>query len=123
MNAFEVWRDPSTGVVFYFSHSDEAFTTGVMLLPAHSKLPKHNRPLACENLVQVSGKCLMTVFDENDHGTEHVLEVGDALRMKKGQYHIHANPYDEPSHTLFKAEGDITAIVKSVRETFEKVGK
>lgn len=121
MNAFEAWQDPSTGVTFYFSHSDENFTTGVMVIPAGTELPKHNRPKAFENLVQVSGKCLMKLFDDQDKATEHVLEVGDTLRMDKGQFHIHSNPYDQPSATLFKAEGDITAVVKVVRETFERV--
>jgi quercetin dioxygenase-like cupin family protein len=122
MSAFEVWQDPATKVTFYFSHSDENFTTGVMVIPAGAELSKHNRPKAFENLVQVSGKCLMKVFDENDQPTSHILEVGDTLRMEKGQFHIHSNPYDEPSVTLFKAEGDITEVVKVVRETFEKLG-
>lgn len=121
MSAFEVWRDSSTSVVFYFSHSDETFTTGVMLIPPDSALPKHNRPLAYENLIQLSGKCKITVFDTQDHGTDHILSVDDSFRMEKGQYHIHANPFDEPSLTFFKAEGDITEIVKVLRESFERV--
>ena len=121
LQAFEVWEDPQTHVRFYFSHSDEQFTTGVMVIPAHTELPKHNRPFAIENLVQVSGKCLMKVFDENDIATEHILEPGDNLSMAKGQYHIHANPNDEPSATLFKAVGDITSIVATLRENFTRI--
>ncbi len=121
MNPFEVWEDPATGVRFYFSHSDTNFTTGVMMIPAGKELAKHNRPLAVENLVQVSGKCLMKVFDENDSSTDHILEVGSVLSMPKGQYHIHSNPYQETSYTLFKAVGDITAIVENVRQNFKKV--
>lgn len=121
MSAFEVWQDPATKVIFYFSHSDENFTTGVMIIPPGAELPKHNRPKAFENLVQVSGTCLMKLFDEDGEATDHVLEVGSTLRMEKGQFHIHSNPYDEASATLFKAEGDITEVVKVVRETFERV--
>ncbi len=120
MIEFEAWKDPITGVVFQFSHSDENLTTGVMMLPSKSELPKHNRPKAFENLLQVAGKCEMTVF-KGDETTKHVLEPGSSLRMEKGQHHIHANPYDEPSYTLFKAEGDITEIMTVLRANFEKV--
>lgn len=121
MQAFEVWEDPQTHVRFYFSHSDNQFTTGVMVIPPHTELPKHNRPLAVENLVQVSGACLMKVFDENDVPTDHALKIGDNLSMPKGQFHIHANPNDEPSATLFKAVGDITAVVDVLRRNFTPI--
>lgn len=122
MTPFEIWKDPDTGVVFYFSHSDEKLTTGVMMIPPGAALPKHNRPHAYENLVQVGGKCQMTVFDKNGNSTKHILNVNNSLRMQKGQFHIHANPYDEPSYTLFKAEGDITEIMKVLRSAFERIG-
>ena len=122
MNSFETWRDPKTNVEFCFSHSDTDFTTGVMYLPPHSELPKHNRPKAFENLQQISGKCQMTVFElDSEDSFDEVLSPGDILQMKKGQYHIHANPFDEKSFTLFKAEGDITDIMKVLRENFQKI--
>lgn len=120
---FEVWQDPQTKVIFYFSHSDENLTTGVMEIPAGAELPKHNRPKAFENLVQVSGKCQINVFDDADNATEHILEAGDTLRMGKGQYHIHSNPFNETSYTLFKAEGDITEIMKVLRSNFIRLGE
>lgn len=118
---FEVWQDPQTKVIFYFSHSDENLTTGVMEIPAGAELPKHNRPKAFENLVQVSGKCLIKVFDDNDNATEHILEAGDSLRMEKGQFHIHSNPFNETSYTLFKAEGDITEVMQVLRDNFTRL--
>jgi hypothetical protein len=39
MTPFEVWQDPKTKVIFYFSHSDEKLTTGVMEIPAGAELP------------------------------------------------------------------------------------
>jgi quercetin dioxygenase-like cupin family protein len=69
---FEVWQDPNTKVIFYFSYSDENLTTGVMEIPAGAELPKHNRPKAFENLIQVSGKCLMKVFYDTDNVIEHI---------------------------------------------------
>lgn len=87
-----------------------------------AELPKHNRPTAFENLMQVSGRCKMVLLsDEGQVQEERVLEHPDAIRFEKGQWHIHSNPFDEVSVTLFKGEGDITAIVQKVRETFTKV--
>ncbi len=93
-----------------------------MDIPAGAELPKHSRPKAFENLVQISGKCLMKIFDDADSVTEHTLGVGDKLRMDKGQYHIHSNPFSETSVTLFKAEGDITEVMKVLRENFTRIG-
>lgn len=123
MGAFETWKDPATGVEFSFSHSDEKLTTGVMYLPPHSELPKHNRPKAFENLKQIAGKCQMTIFDlDGEEPFDKVLNPGDTLRMEKAQFHIHANPFDEKSYTLFKAEGDITEVMKVLRENFQRIG-
>ncbi len=122
MMPFETWKDPATGVEFVFSHSDENFTTGVMYIPPHSELPKHNRPKAFENLKQIAGKCNMIVFDlEGDGSFSKVLSPGDELSMEKGQFHIHANPFEEKSYTLFKAEGDITEVMRALRENFMRI--
>ncbi len=121
MAPFEIWQDPITKVRFYFSHSDKDLTTGVMEIPSGAELPKHNRPKAFENLVQVAGQCVIKVFNGDDV-TEHTLNVGDTLRMEKGQHHIHSNPFSETSQTLFKAEGDITEVIKVLREGFTRLG-
>jgi quercetin dioxygenase-like cupin family protein len=102
MTAIEAWEDPQTNVRFYITHSDEHFTTGVTVMPPHTELPQHNRPLAVENLAQVAGSCLIKLVGEDGVLTEHVLETGDNLSIPQGQFHIHANPHDEPSVTLFK---------------------
>ncbi len=121
--AFEIWDDPTGKVRFCFSHSDKDFTTGVMIIQPGAELPKHNRPLAYENLLQLSGKCKMSLLTEDgEPEREVVLGPSDTLRMNKSQWHVHANPFSEPSLTFFKAEGDITEIVKTLRETFTKVG-
>lgn len=123
MSVFETWESPDKQARFCFSHSDEQFTTGVLILQPGAQLPKHNRPLAFENLLQLSGECVMTILkDEADQGEGHTLRPGDSLRMEKGQWHIHANPFPAASLTLFKAEGDITSVMKTVRETFTRIG-
>lgn len=122
MSAFEVWESPDGQARFYFSHFDKIFTAGVMMLRPGAQLPKHNRPLAVENLVQVGSECQMTLLDDHDEiEEEHVLKTGDTLRMKKGQWHIHANPFPDISLTLFKAEGDITTVMAVLRESFTKI--
>ncbi len=93
-----------------------------MILEPGAELPKHNRPLAYENLLQLEGKCRVTLIGEDGLVESlHVLNPNDSLRMQKGQWHIHANPFDKTSLTFFKAEGDITEIVKILRETYSKV--
>jgi len=122
MAAFEVWDSPDGQVRFCFSHTGSDFTTGVMILQPGAALPKHNRPLAYEHLLQLSGNCMMTLIAED--GAEqsvHNLKPGDSLHMEKGQWHIHANPNETASYTLFKAEGDITAILDNLRKTFTQV--
>jgi quercetin dioxygenase-like cupin family protein len=121
MNPIEAYESKDRGVKFYFTHSDDKFTTGVMVIRPQYELPKHNRPLAVENLVQISGTCLMKLFTELDEVTEHILAPGTYLQIKQGQYHIHANPYDVESVTLFKAEGDITAVMEVLRKEFSKI--
>ncbi len=122
MSSFEVWASPDGQARFYFSHSDKKFTTGVLMLQPGAQLPKHNRPLAHENLIQVGGECQMTLMDDaGEIKEEHVLRVGDSLRMNRGQWHIHANPFPNASLTLFKAEGDITAVVNTLRKSFTKI--
>ncbi len=120
-NAIEIYQSPDGKATFYFSHSDSNFTTGVMVIEPNSSLPKHKRPLAFENLTQVSGKCLMTLFNEKDEAIEIELNVGEGIKMHKAQWHIHANPYNELSLTLFKAEGDISEVMKALKEFYRKL--
>lgn len=120
-NPIEIYETPDAQARFYFSHSDKYFSTGVLVLQPGAALPKHNRPLAIENLTQITGKCLMTLFDEHDKPRGIELKPGEGVRMYKGQWHIHANPYNEASVTLFKAEGDITEIMGALRKINNKI--
>lgn len=120
-NAIEIYESPDGKSTFYFTHSDKNQTTGVLVLQPRAALAKHNRPNAVENLTQISGKCLMTLFDAEDRPTEIELNPGEGVKMPKGQWHIHANPYNEVSVTLFKAEGDILEIMRVIREKNKKL--
>lgn len=117
----ENYIDKGKTVKFFFSHSSEKFTTGVMVIAPEKELQKHNRPLAVENLIQISGKCTMKLFNDDTEFTEHILMPGDYLQIPQGVFHIHANPFKTESITLFRAQGDITEIMKNIRETFDKL--
>lgn len=120
-NPIEIYETPEGGARFYFSHSDKNFTTGVLILQPKAALPRHNRPFAFENLTQVFGKCNMSLFDENNERVDYELKAGEGIRMPEGQWHIHGNPYNEISVTLFKAEGDITEIMNTLRQMNRKL--
>lgn len=117
---FEVWQNQDGSARFYFSHSDKNFKIGVGVLQPGSALPKHNRPKGFENLVQIEGKCQITIF-ENEQKIDRIVELnpGDLLRIAKGQWHIHANPFDKVSVTSFKLGGDITEIMDQLRQTHQ----
>lgn len=119
---FEMLEDTEGQARFCFAHVDKEFTTGVLLLKPDAELPKHYRPKAFENLLQVAGHSQVTLLNEaGDVEATYDLTPGTVLRMRKGQWHIHANPFDEPSVTQFKAEGDITEIVTGMRHKYNTV--
>lgn len=120
--AFEIWEDPAQQARFCFAHVSEEFSTGVLLLKSGAELPKHSRPLAYENLLQIEGRSQVILLDE-EGGIEATYDLtpGTGLRMEKGQWHIHTNPFTEPSVTQFKAEGDITEIVQDMRRRYAEV--
>lgn len=120
----EAWEDPETGVRFYITHFDRAFTTGVTVLPPHTELSAHTRRDATENLVQIGGRSLVKLLDAKGVVLkEYILSIGDSLIIAEGGLHIHANPYDEPSLTVFKAVGDTVDAVESLRQNFLSVVK
>jgi len=119
---FEIWEDPSGHVRFYFSYVSKSFSTGAIVMASDSELPRHHRPAAFENLVQLAGVSQLSLTDESGE-VQHTYELrpGTAIRMQKGQWHIHANPYDEESVTQFFADGDITDIIETVRHRYTKI--
>ncbi len=120
-NGIEIYQSEDGSVKFYIALVNKECSAGLLVLSPGSALPKHNRPLAVENLTQISGTCLMTLFDENDQTTEITLHVGEGVKMPKGQWHIHANPFQDTSITLWKAEGDIVDIINQIKQSYKKV--
>ncbi len=116
----EVYESESGDVRFYIAYSDNKISSGILVMKPYASLPKHNRPLAIENDTQISGKCLMTLFYDNREESVE-LGAGEGIQMDRGQWHIHANPFDDVSVTLWKAEGDITEILSVIRKSYRKI--
>lgn len=95
--------------------SDKNLSIGVLEINPGQELTKHNRPVL-ESLYQISGSCLMKIFNENGKINEKILKVDDTLDIEPNKYHIHSNPFEEKSITLWRASGDITEIIKNIRE-------
>jgi len=121
MNIIEAYEDKEGIVKFFFTHSDENFTTGIMIIKPNSELLKHNRPLAVENLIQIHGKCLIKLFSDENNFEEKLMFSGQSIQIPQAQFHIHANPYDEESVTLFLAQGDITKVMNVIRNDYNKI--
>ena len=103
--------------VMYLGESNENFSVGYLELNPFSSLTIHNRDTAIENLTQVKGKCVMIIFDKPT-GTNHLLHAGESLRLlPQAVWHIHANPFDEPSLTYWHFEGDIREVIEEIRKS------
>ncbi len=88
----------------------------VLELKPHSSLTIHNRWGGIENLTQVKGSCVMTIFDKPE-GTNYKLDEKDKLRIEpEGVWHIHSNPFDKPSLTYWHFEGDIRKIIEDIKK-------
>jgi len=121
MNFIEAYESKDKFVKFFFTHSSPEFTTGVMVIQPHKELPKHNRPWAIEHLVQISSSCVMKLFVDEKNFEEISMDPGAYIQIPQAQYHIHSNPTDQESVTLFRAEGDITKVMESIRKYFNEI--
>jgi quercetin dioxygenase-like cupin family protein len=110
--SFEMHKIPQGKILIAFS--DKNLSIGTLELNPNQESAKHERPVL-ESLFQLKGRCLMRLFGE-DGDKEVVLNEGDSLDIPPGNQHIHANPYDEVSLTLWKASGDIIKILDKIRE-------
>ena len=112
----EIFKLPQGEIIV--SYSDSKLSTGVLHLRPGQGLDKHNRPVA-EQLVQITGICNMKLFDGDSLLREVILRQGDSLVIPAHQYHIHSNSTNEASVTLWKFEGDITAVIQKIREQWQ----
>ncbi len=111
MMNFETYPLPQGKIMIAFS--DKNLSIGTLHLNPDQSLDKHNRPVL-ESLHQLQGKCVMRLFDPDE---EITLDEGDSIDITPERFHIHSNPSDKPSITLWKASGDITSIIQKIRES------
>lgn len=101
----------------YLGASDKKQSVGYLKLNPYTSLALHNRP-AVEKLTQVKGKSNMVLFRENGKDEVITMKKGDYLEIKpKNTWHIHANPTKEVCLQYWDFEGDVTGILKSIRES------
>jgi quercetin dioxygenase-like cupin family protein len=113
---FEKYKLSQGNIMIAFS--DKNLSIGVLEINPGQEMAKHNRPVL-ESLYQISGSCLMKIFSDDEKITEKILQVGDSLDIEPNKYHIHTNPFEEKSITLWKASGDITEIIENIRKNSE----
>jgi len=106
---FEIYKIPQGKIMIAFS--DKNLSVGTLELDPGKELSRHNRPVL-ESLFQLKGKCVMK-FDLQ----EIRMEEGDYLDIEPERFHVHSNPFDKPSLTFWKASGDITEVIKKIRES------
>ena len=104
----EQYNIPQGKILIAFS--DKQVSVGTLNLNPKQELPRHNRPVL-ESLFQIKGKCVMKFDDE-----ELTLKEGESVDIQPNRFHIHSNPFDEVSVTLWKASGDIIEIISKIRE-------
>ena len=96
--------------------SDENLSVGTLEINPGQELLKHNRPVL-ESLFQVEGKCVIKLFEDDGEIKEVILNKGESIDIPPTKFHIHSNPYDDISFTLWKATGDITDIIDNIRKS------
>jgi|SRR3989344_6781910 len=85
---------------------NENLSVGILVLHPNQQLPRHNRPVK-EELVQIHGKSVIKLFDNDKLIKEISIEEGKNLEISAMQYHVHSNPTDDKSITLWKFKGNI----------------
>ena len=93
--------------------SDKKLSVGTLELNPKQELARHNRPVL-ESLFQLKGSCVMK-FDDK----EVVLKEGETIDIQPNRFHVHSNLSSETSITLWKANGDITKIINSIKKSSE----
>lgn len=113
---FEKYDIPERYIMI--AYSDQNLSVGILEISPGKELSKHNRPVL-ESLFQIKGKCVMKLFEDDGSVNEVILEEGENTNIPLLKFHIHSNPYEEKSITLWKASGDITEIINKIRNNNE----
>ena len=97
----------------------ESFSKAIELNP-NQALAKHNRPVD-EELVQITGSSTIKLFDGDKVIKEVIIKENERFIIPANQYHIHANPNNKKSITLWQFTGDIVKVIEEIRTNFKKI--
>jgi mannose-6-phosphate isomerase-like protein (cupin superfamily) len=114
----EIYKIPQGKMVI--AYSSEKLSIGLLELDPKQELAKHDRP-CIENLIQISGTCMMKLFEGENLVKEVPLKENESLEIPANVFHIHSNPADEKSVTLWRFDSDITKVISSIRSSNPKL--
>jgi mannose-6-phosphate isomerase-like protein (cupin superfamily) len=115
---YELYKLPQGKIVF--AQSSKELNIGALYLNPQQALAKHNRSVT-EQLIQVVGSCVMKLFDGDTLVKEVTLHENDTLTIPANQFHMHTNPTDQLSVTIWKFEGDISEVLQGIRDNNKKL--
>ncbi|SRR6266480_646982 len=115
---YEIYKLPQGKITISISNKDVSI--GTLYLNPRQEYVKHNRPVT-EQLVQLVGSCVMKLFEGDTVVQEVTLHENKTLTIPANQFHMHTNPTDNISITMWKFEGDITEVIQKIRESNEKI--
>jgi len=115
---YEVYELPQGKIVL--TSITKNLSTGVLYLNPYKELLKHNRSVT-EQLLQVLGTCVIKLFDGELFTQEITLHENETLTIPANQFHVHKNPTNEASLTIWKFEGDILKVIQKIREANKKI--
>ena len=114
----EIYELPQGKITICFC--DETISIGLLELNPNQELPKHNRSVM-EELVQVYGSCVMKIFQKDKIAQEVRLTEGKKLEIPANVFHMHSNPTNEKSITLWKFEGNIVDVIENIRNNSKRI--
>lgn len=113
----EVYELPQGKITISFCNKN--LSVGLLELTPNQELEKHNRPVD-EELAQIHGSSTIKLFENHELVKEVVLSEGEKLIISANQSHIHSNPTNKKSITLWQFEGNIVDIIENIRKSFKK---
>lgn len=114
----EIYELPQGKMIIGFY--DKSLSVGLLELNSKQELTRHNRTVN-EELVQVSGSSVIKLFEGEELVKQVILKENEKVSIPANQYHVHSNPTDEKSITLWQFEGDILEVIENIRKKFKKL--
>ena len=108
----EIYKIPQGKIIIIFS--DKNLSIGLLELNPKKELALHNRPVM-EELLQIYGSSIIKIF-KNKNKKNIKLNKNKMIKIPAKQYHIHSNPMNKKSITLWKFNGNITKIITEIKK-------